>query len=89
MWAKGMDINLEDKTSYTTQYHEAFLKYVETEYCAKHRRVPVNELETVLSSNLVPSATTSGFYQSSFDLYDLSSDEDEYFTPNSVAKTTP
>jgi hypothetical protein len=33
---KGMDINPEDKTSYTTQYQEAFLKYVENEYCAKH-----------------------------------------------------
>jgi hypothetical protein len=28
-WDKGMDINPEDKTSYTTQYQEAFLKYVE------------------------------------------------------------
>jgi len=27
----GMDINPEDKTSYTTQYHKAFLKYVENE----------------------------------------------------------
>ena len=39
---KGMDINPKDETSYTTQYQEAFLKYVENEYCAKHRRVPVN-----------------------------------------------
>ena len=35
-WDKGMDINPEDETSYTTQYQEAFLKYVENEYCAKH-----------------------------------------------------
>jgi len=35
-WDKGMDINPEDVTSYTTQYQEAFLKYVENEYCAKH-----------------------------------------------------
>jgi len=55
-----MDINPEDETSYTTQYQEAFLKYVENEYCAKHRRVPVNILETVPSSNLVPSVTASG-----------------------------
>jgi hypothetical protein len=33
---KGMDINPEDETSYTTQYQEAFLKSVENEYCAKH-----------------------------------------------------
>jgi hypothetical protein len=66
-----------------------FLKYVENEYCAKHRRVPVNQLETVPTSTLVPSATDSGSYQSSFDLYDLSSDDEEYLTPNNVAETTP
>jgi len=63
-WDKGMDINPEDETSYTTQYHEAFLKYVENEYCAKLRPVPVNILETVPTSNLVPSATPSGSCQS-------------------------
>ena len=36
-WDKGMDINPEDETSYITQYQEAFLKYAENEYCAKHR----------------------------------------------------
>jgi len=35
-WDKAMDINPEEKTSYTTQYQEAFLKYVENKYCAKH-----------------------------------------------------
>jgi len=40
-WDKGMDINPEDQTSYTTQNQEAFLKYVENEYCAKHHGVPV------------------------------------------------
>jgi len=88
-WDKGMDIDPEDETSYTTQYQEAFLKYVENEYCAKHWRVPVNKLETVPSSNLVPSATASGSYQSSSDPYDLSSDDEEYLTPNNVAETTP
>jgi hypothetical protein len=89
MWDKGMDINPEDETSYTTQYQEAFLNYVKNEYCAKHRHVPVNKLETIPSSNLVPSATASGSYQSSFDPYDLSSDDEEYLTPNNVAETTP
>jgi len=84
-----MDINPEDETSYTTQYIEAFLKYVEIEYCAKHRRVPVNKPETVPSSNLVPSATAAGSYESSFDPYDVSSDDEEYLTPNNVAETTP
>jgi hypothetical protein len=41
-WDTGMNINPEDKTSYTTQYQQAFLKYVENKYCAKHRRVPFN-----------------------------------------------
>jgi len=88
-WDKGMDINPEDEISYTTQYQEAFLKYVENEYCAKHRRVPVNKLETVPSSNLMPSAMATGSYQSSFDPYDLSRDDEEYLTPNNVAETTP
>jgi len=35
-WDKGMDINSEDETSYTTQYQEAILEYLENEYCAKH-----------------------------------------------------
>jgi len=51
--------------------------------------VPVNKLETVPGSNLVPSSTASGSYQSSFDPYDLSSDDEEYLTPNNVAGTTP
>jgi len=88
-WDKGMDINPEDDTSYTTQYQKAILKYVEDEYCAKHRPVPVNKLETVPSSNLIPSATASGFYQSSFDSSDSSCDDEEYLTPNNVVETTP
>jgi len=88
-WDKGMDLNPEDERSYTTQYQDAFLKYVWSEYCAKHRHVPVNKLEIVPTSNLFPSATDSGSYQSSFDPYDLSSDDEEYLTPNNVAETTP
>jgi len=84
-----MHIHPEDETSYTTQYQEAFLKYVENEYCAKHGRVPVNELETVLNSNLVHSATASQSYQSCFDPYDLSSDDEKYLMPNNVVETTP
>ena len=89
MWDKGMDINREDETSYTIQYQEVFRKYVENEYCTKHRCAAVNKLETVLSSNLVPSATASVSYQPSFDPYDLSSGDEEYLTPNNVPETTP
>jgi len=88
-WDKGIDINPEEETSYTTQSQEAFLKYVENEYCAKHRHALVNKHETVPSSNLVLSTTASGSYQSSFDPYDLSSDDEEYLTPNNVPETTP
>jgi len=89
MWDKGMDINPEDKTCYTTQYQEALLMYVENDYCANHQRVPVDKPESILSSNLVPSATASGSGQSSFDPYDLSSDDEEYLMPNNVAETRP
>jgi hypothetical protein len=88
-WNKGMDINPVDETSYTIQYQEAFLKFVENEYCAKHRRVLVNILKTVQSRNLVPSAMAAGSYQSSFDPYDLSSNDEEYLTPNNAAETKP
>jgi hypothetical protein len=62
---------------------------VENEYCAEHRRVPVNKFETVQSSNLVPSATASGSDLSSCDSYNSSSDDEEYVTPNNVAETAP
>jgi len=88
-WNKGMDINPEDVTCYTTKYQQAFLKYMENEYCAKHRRVQVNKFETVQSSNLIPSATASESYQSSFHRYDSSSNDEVYLTPNYVAETTP
>ena len=63
--------------------------YVENEYCAKHRRVPVNKLEMVQTIKLVPSAMLSGSYNSSLDPYDLSSDDEEYPMPNNVAEMTP
>jgi len=88
-WDKGMDINPEDETSNTTQYQEAFVKYVENECCAKHRRVPVNKPESLQSSKLVLSATASGSFQSSLDPYELSSNDAEYLTPNNVAEMTP
>jgi len=65
-WDKGLKINPQDETSYTTQYQETFLQYVENEYCAIHQRAPVNTLITKPSSNLVPSATASGSYPSIF-----------------------
>jgi len=43
---KGIDINPEDETSYTTQYQEPILKSVENESCAKRQPGPFNTLET-------------------------------------------
>jgi hypothetical protein len=84
-----MDINPEDETSYTTQYQEAFLKYLENEYCAKHRRLSVTKLETIPYNNLSSSAIASRSSQSSYDPYDLPSDDYEYLMLNNVAETTP
>jgi len=88
-WDQGMNIGPEDETSDTTQYHEAILKHVDMEYCLKHRCLPVSKPQSSLRINLVPSATASGFSQSSFDPYDLSSENEEYLTPNNVAEMTP
>jgi len=86
---KGMDINPEDETSYTTQYQEAFLKYVENKYCAKHRRLPVIKSDNTLNNNLTSFEMTSRSVQSSCDPYDFSSNDDEYLMPTNVAETTP
>jgi hypothetical protein len=59
-WDRGMDINPEDETSFTTQYQEAFPKDVENEHRAKHRRVPANNPASIPSSNLGPTTTDSG-----------------------------
>jgi hypothetical protein len=88
-WDKGTDINPEDKTSYTTQYLEAFLKYVENEYCTKHRRLPVIKSDNTLNNNLSSFEMASRSGQSSYNPYDLSSDDDKYLMPTNVAETTP
>jgi hypothetical protein len=84
-----MDITPKHETSYTTQYQEAFLKYMGNEYCAKHRHVTVNNLESLQSTNPIPSAMASGACQSFCDPYYLSSDDEDYLTANNVVETTP
>jgi len=82
-----MDINPEDESSFTTKYQEAFLQYVENEDCAEHRPVPVIKPESIPTNYVFPAATGSGSGQSSFDPYDVSRDDEEYFPPNNVAET--
>jgi len=88
-WDKGMDINPEDEISYTTLNQQAILKYVENEYCAKHRRLPVTKLGSILNNNLVSCTMASRSGQSAYDAYCLSSDDEEYLMPNNVAEMTP
>jgi len=40
------------------------------------------------SSDPIPSATASGFNESSFDPYAMSSDDEEYLSPNNVGEMT-
>ena len=84
-----MDINPEHQASYNTQYQEAFLKYVENEYSAKHIRFSVIEPSRIPSQILFPSAMSSGSGQLSFDPYGWSSDADEYLMLENLAETTP
>jgi len=69
-WDKGMDINPENETFYTTQYQKAFLKYVENDYCAKQLYLPIIKPQSVRSNNLISSSMASRFGQSSYDPYD-------------------
>jgi len=84
----GMDIYYEDETAYTTQFEEAFLMYVENQYCTKHWRLPVINLDNVPSNNPFSSKMNSRYVPSSYDPNDLSSNDVEYVMPNNVAKTT-
>ena len=86
---KTIDINPVKETSYTMQHQEALLRYVENEYCAKHRQLSVNKSQKLLSNNSIPSAMASGSGQSSFDPYDLCSDVEQSITPTNVAEMMP
>jgi len=88
-WDKAININPEGESSYNTQYQGAFLKYVENEYFAKHRPMSVIIAKNVPRSNIFHSGKASGFGQSSVDLDDLSSSDEEYITPKRVTETTP
>jgi len=88
-WDKGMDINPEDETSYTTHYQKTFIKYGKNEHCIIHKCLPVTKPESVLHNNLVSSAMVSKSVQALYDPYDLSSNDEEYLMPKNVAETKP
>jgi len=88
-WDKGMDNNDEDETSYTTHNQEAFLKYMENEYCARHWLLSFLKLESVRHSNLFSRIMASRLGQTSHAPYDFSSDDEEYLMPENMAETTP
>jgi len=58
-WDKGIDINPEEETSFISQYQVVFLKYVDNEYCSKHRLLPVIQPESIQSNNIVLSVKGS------------------------------
>jgi len=57
----AMDIHPEDDTSYTTKCQEAFLKYLENKYCAKHRQMSGITSGNVPHRDIFPSAPVSAF----------------------------
>jgi len=88
-WDNGLDINPEDETSYITEYQEPFLKYVPNKNCVEHRRLPVTTPKSLPNNNLVSSPMASRSGQSSYDPYDLSSDDEEYLMRTNVVETSP
>jgi hypothetical protein len=86
---KGMDINSDDETSWCTQYQDALRKYVEKEYCAKHRRLLVLKSDNTLNNNLSSFEMAFKSSKSFYNPYNFSSDDDEYVMPTNVAETKP
>jgi hypothetical protein len=88
-WDKAMDINPENKGSFTAQYKDAFLKYVEHEYCSKDRIKPNFKLERPNQNDPFSTSLMSGPGHSFDDPYDMSSDDAEYITPVNLVESTP
>jgi hypothetical protein len=88
-WDKGMVINPDNKSSYTTQYQEAFRKIAENEYCAQQRPAPVTYPRRLLNTNLVSFIMATRSSQSVYDSFGLSCNDEEYIMTNMVAETTP
>jgi hypothetical protein len=84
-----MDINPVDETLYTSQQQEVFQKYVENEYHAKHRGLPVIEHKRIPSNTDFSSATAAISGQSSYDANDLVSNDIEDLKAKGVRKPRP
>jgi hypothetical protein len=88
-WDKAMDVNPEDEGSFTAQYKDAFLKYMEDEYCSKDRIKPNFKLETSNQNYSFSTSPLSGPGHSFYDPYDLFCDDAEYITPANLVESTP
>jgi len=88
-WHQAIDIDPEDKTSYTIRFRNPFLKNMQKEYCAEDWQTSVTETESGLYNNIFSLAKPSEFGQSSYDPSDWSSDDEQFLTAKSVAQTTP
>jgi hypothetical protein len=80
-WDKAMDVGPDEDDSYTSQYKETFIKYVESQYCES----PGNTPQTALA---VSESVASG---SSVSPFDVSDDSDcEYYSQSAGGtQTTP
>lgn len=88
-WDKRMDIDPADQAFYTTQYQQPFEKFIEHEYCAKHRRLHIIEPDSLPTNNVFSSAMASWSGQSLYDPYGLSSEDEDCLMRNNVAETMP
>jgi len=75
--------------SYSTLSKDVFQRCEENEYFAKYRCLPIINTESIPCNNHFHSILASSSDQSCYDLYNLSSDNEEYLKPRNVAETTP
>lgn len=86
---KGMDIYPVEETCNIIKYQQAFLKYVENKYGAKHEPLPVIKPKYILLDNFFFCTKVAKSGVSSHNLYDLSSNDEGCLVTENVANTTP
>jgi hypothetical protein len=87
-WDKAMDVHPTDEGFFTVQFKDAFLRYVEHEYCSKDHIKPNFKLETSKQNNPFSTSPVSGSGHSFHHPHDLSSDDAEYITPANLVEST-